>query len=540
MGKTSSTRWSGALSRFVSFPLARGHRRRERVPISIRLLLSLALVGFALVAANSTWLCDDCFFSFRPALHLVEGYGLRSNVLERVQGFTNPLWTLAMAGVFFAGVGDFVGAMAMSLAFSVAAAHLLTRHLAPNLGAALLGVVLLSSSKAFVDYSTSGLENPMFHMIYAGFLVLFLRADHGHRGPMMLGLSASLLVMTRPDLALLVIPCLLWVWLERPTVHSLVALAVGGLPLLAWELFSLVYYGSLVPCTAITKLGGTGLDRSFLIQRGWDYLVDSLHWDRVTMPVILLAVVATLAAHRARELLVLIGIVAYLAYVVWVGGDFMVGRFTTATFLGAVVLLMRSLQKRPSLSLVLAGTALMASLSSPRSPLRSGPNYIEESDGYEIFLRHNVADERMFHHHASGIRRQLSEGSTLPTRPRVETESHLVAVVHSGYQPYYDGPNMHAVQVQGLTDPLVARMPTSGEDLKRAGHAYRVIPRGYLRSLELGENCIDDERVAKLYDDIVLVTRGPLWPRKRWAAMWRLNTGYYSYLREEEIAKEIR
>lgn len=39
-------------------------------------------------------MAEDAFISFRVVHNFVEGYGLRWDIDERVQVFTNPLWTL--------------------------------------------------------------------------------------------------------------------------------------------------------------------------------------------------------------------------------------------------------------------------------------------------------------------------------------------------------------------------------------------------------------------------------------------------------------
>jgi len=49
------------------------------------------------------WTCDDAFISYRYAKHLVEGQGLVFNPGERVEGITNPLFTLLLAGMMAAG-----------------------------------------------------------------------------------------------------------------------------------------------------------------------------------------------------------------------------------------------------------------------------------------------------------------------------------------------------------------------------------------------------------------------------------------------------
>ena len=46
----------------------------------------------------ATWVDDDAFISFRYARNLAEGNGLVFNTGERVEGYSNFLWTVVMAG----------------------------------------------------------------------------------------------------------------------------------------------------------------------------------------------------------------------------------------------------------------------------------------------------------------------------------------------------------------------------------------------------------------------------------------------------------
>ena len=60
------------------------------------------------------------------------------------------------------------------MAVSAAAVGLFAWKIARSGAAAALGVLVLAASVAFVDYSTSGLENPLTHLLLALFLWLYL------------------------------------------------------------------------------------------------------------------------------------------------------------------------------------------------------------------------------------------------------------------------------------------------------------------------------------------------------------------------------
>ena len=60
---------------------------------------------------------DDGMISMRFARNLASGLGLVWNKGERVQGFTNPAWTLIMALVHWVGVPERLASMPMQLGF---------------------------------------------------------------------------------------------------------------------------------------------------------------------------------------------------------------------------------------------------------------------------------------------------------------------------------------------------------------------------------------------------------------------------------------
>lgn len=82
-------------------------------------------------AAVSIWLAlseasivDDAFISCRYARNLAEGHGLVYNVGERVEGYTNFLWTVLVAlGSVITGIETPFVALCLSLASMAASTH---------------------------------------------------------------------------------------------------------------------------------------------------------------------------------------------------------------------------------------------------------------------------------------------------------------------------------------------------------------------------------------------------------------------------------
>src|SRR5262245_9291823 len=65
-----------------------------------RQLLALVVCTlFAVVLARTAWVADSAYLTFRTIDNLINGYGLRWNIAERVQVFTHPLWLALLTPV---------------------------------------------------------------------------------------------------------------------------------------------------------------------------------------------------------------------------------------------------------------------------------------------------------------------------------------------------------------------------------------------------------------------------------------------------------
>jgi arabinofuranosyltransferase len=490
------------------------------------LWLAAACSLLLVVLVRTAWVCDDAYITFRTVDNLVSGYGPRWNVGERVQAYTHPLWMLVVSP-FYAITGEpYFTVLALSIAISLAAVYLLLRR-AQSLATMILCAALVVSSKAFIDFSTSGLENPLSHLWLALAAPFVFREQPTTRDVRLLSLFTSLAILTRLDSGLLLAPCLLGVVLRVGWRASITPLAIGLLPAVAWHLFALVYYGALLPNTVYAKLK-TGVPASELAMQGFFYLGDSLAQDPVTLPVIGLAFVACVVQRRPASLLFALGLLLHLTYIVRVGGDFMSGRFLTAPFFWSVLFVSRLPVPAPAWALPLPLLAVLAiGQLGAAYPLWSDGSFGPEP-GRPRIPQSGVTDERRFYYPTTGLLRwnQLATPPITAEPERVQrylAEGRTVAPRDSvGFFGYSAGRQLHIVDVLGLGDPLLARLPT--ERPWRIGHFYRKIPAGYEASVT-GANQIEDASIARYYDDVALVVRGPLFSWERWKAIARLQLG---------------
>jgi arabinofuranosyltransferase len=463
----------------------------------------------------------------------------------RVQSFTHPLWMLVLSAVYFIQVnllrvsfsaGLVFLALFLSLGFSALTVWLLMHN---GINQSPVSVLIFAScvifSRAFMDYSTSGLENPLTHFLLALFLWKFF--ENSPRFLMLTFLSA-LIAINRLDLLLMVIPALVYVFLQDRVAwrKNLLSALLGFSPLILWELFSLFYYGFLFPNTAYAKLNTGILDR-LLVAQGFDYFLNSIHWDPLTLFVIGLAGIGVMHERGRKSIVAYLGVLFYLLYLLKIGGDFMSGRFLTAPFLVAAVLLARlntfSRQwMQVGLAIIFALGLFTVRSTILDSQLPMTLSYLELVD------RNGIADERLvfFERNSNqgfviqGIR-DTDIGSPFAGHNWVFTKfKKLVFAEAIGKAGYKNGPNIYVVDYYALVDPLLARLPSVDPTNWRIGHFWREIPAGYAETLKTHEMRIADADLALYYRKLSYVISGPLWDRERIREIWKFNTGQYDTL----------
>jgi arabinofuranosyltransferase len=515
-------------------------------PLAVRLALAAGVVAVLALISSAAWLCDDAFITLRVVDNLWHGYGLRWNVLERVQVFTHPLWMLATAIAVGLTREVYWTVIGLSLATTLATLLAVTFRLAATPAHAGLALALFASAKGFVEFSTSGLENPLSHLVVAG---LAAAAAAPAPSPGRLSALAALAALCRLDLLALAGP----IWLaaswpalrdapdRRHRVRIAAASALGWLPLAAWLGFAWIYYGSPIPNTALAKLPAN-VPRADLVGQGLAFLRDAWLSDPVTLLTIAAAGGHALAGRGQRAIA---GALALsLAAIVSVGGDFMSGRFLTPAFVLAVCHLARGLQWRPALSGVAAAAALAVSAAGTQSPLRVW----EHARTDERLVSHGagIVDERAFYAGYTSLWAR-AQGRTVDDHPwakggRLMSLAPRIANYESvGLLGFYAGPGVHLVDPMALTDPLLARLPAIVP--WRIGHFRRVVPDGYEAHLQA---CIDaafpnkaiappaatctldpqaspfaSPEITALYARVLLLTQAPLTDTARLAEMRR-------------------
>ena len=496
-------------------------------------LIIFTLALFLFVMIKNAWLSDDSFITLRTVDNFIHGYGLTWNIDERVQAYTHPLWMFLLSGAYFFLRNIYFSTLLLALGISAIAIAILAFRLSSSPLVAVAGLTILAASKSFIDFSTSGLENPLTHLLIVLFALVFFQYQHSKRYLLWLSLLGCLMTLNRMDTVLLFLPALLYALYESPLPRwkALRTLLLAFLPFLVWELFSLFYYGFLFPNTAYAKLN-TGVPSSELVKQGIGYLISSSTFDPLFLIILISALLLTVVERDRKSILLALGMMLYLAYIVRVGGDFMAGRFLTPPFLMAVLLLMRNIPSRASLLwVVILVVAVCLGFVAPNSRW-----YIINPQSQLVDSR-GVADEHAYFGGGTGLINY--ERSGMPSTSGAHTGMQLrfnhvkVAIIKAtGALGYEAGPQVHIIDFMGLGDPLLARLPMDPNLTYtwRIGHFQRIIPTGYLETIKTGKNVIQDPDLAHYYAHLHNVVSGPLFSRQRLLEIWKFNTGAYNSL----------
>lgn len=443
--------------------------------------LSLGVAAVSVVygvsqAVAARWLCDDAFISFRYARNLVEGNGLVFNPGERVEGFTNFLWTLWCAAGMEAGFtpqfwSQFWGVVAYGATIVLLWGNFAcTRRLVgAEAGVAPLAVLLAAFHRDWHIYATSGLETSTVTLLsFAGYVLLVHGATRRRQLSLAAGAIMALAVLTRPDAVLFAFLGGVYLLfravprISRAAEYAVAFSLVFGPPTL-WRIW---YYGDLLPNTFYAKSG----DLSWW-QQGRHYL--SLYLEQywilgvgVGAAAVLLAAQPLLRRRldsRWRQfwssgVLALAMVLLYGAYVVRVGGDFMYARMFIPIAPFCVVLAEHALfhlRLRHRVAPWVVSVLLLLGLVAPAPPL----------DGMDT--RHGVADEWQYYQRldpgttaredAEVLRRFLSD---VPVR---------VVFLGSEARTVYEARIPYAIEAEtGLTDYEIARQTLT--ERGRVGH----------------------------------------------------------------------
>ncbi|WP_078124456.1 hypothetical protein [Leptospira alexanderi] len=525
--------------------------------ISGKLVLFFLFLLYTLLFYHSAWLSDDSFITFRVVDNFLNGFGLRWNPWERVQVYTHPLWLFLLIPIQWIVQDISASAYILSYAcgilfLSVYCFTLLKFRF--GLGLIFISLSVFFSSRIFIDYNTSGLENPLSFLLLLFFEIKFYslylngKPENAAADSLEIGFLVGLLLLTRLDLILfLAVPlCVLLGKIFRDKRIQFFKYSFLGI--FIWLLylgFSLVYFGSLLPNTFYAK---TNVLSSFpeKILVGWDYLRISLKWDPIALfifgthvfwiisePVLQRFTKTKWALSEKEKGILFFGfgsIVFVFLYLLQIGGDFMAGRFLgtcliVSVFSQSLFLALHFEDSKLNIQIFLFTSSVIVSVyffahsASPlryifqRSPIRVEKGIVDERASYR--------DNTSLNHWFEGITPDTHPWAQYAKRialnnPKTKTNisefRQVQITTNVGLSGFYGGPGIHWIDLLGITDPFLARLPGKGFP----GHYIRLLPQGYKEYIEETVVSLSNPELDRFYYEIRLLSEEDIWTKERW------------------------
>jgi arabinofuranosyltransferase len=504
---------------------------------SIQVLLFLLFTTYIVVLLRSAYVNEDAYITMRTVDNFVNGYGLRWNVAERVQTFTHPLWLIMITAVYFFTHEAFYTLIFLSLAASIATFYVTAIHFKKHSIGTLIILSILIFSKAFVDFSSSGLENPVTHLLLAVFLLLFLQGGDenfsSEKTVLLLSLTAGLATLNRMDTALFFVPALFLVLVKNRRIGTVKNIILGFLPFIIWEIFSIIYYGFPFPNTAYAKLY-TGVGQFDLIEEGFIYILNSLNWDPITLLTVIAGTGLAIYKGSWKEKSIAAGVLLYIFYLIWIGGDYMSGRFFSGALLVSVILLARQFADiEPTEGIIALVLIVIAAYASPTPTLTSVNDETLRTGRTDVS---GIYDLRSYYFQTSGLiytrnnyQKPFHEWVFRGIMFKESQKNYLVEGT-IGYTGYFAGPRLFIIDPNALSDPLLARLKPIPNEHWLPGHFAREVPNGYMETLRSGRNEFEDKSLGEYYMKLWLIIKEPIFSTQRLEAIWKMNTGQYDYL----------
>jgi len=527
-------------------------------------ICALFALGFIYVLVVNAWVVDDAYITFRTVDNFVNGYGLTWNVDERVQVYTHPLWMFVITLLHLITTEFFFTSMAACFLCSITAviivAYFLTKGFRNDLWRVPLLALGLLCSKAFIDFTSSGLENALSYLLAALFFSRYIFSKNlGLKNFTILFFIASLSVVNRIDSIIFYFPALIHLIIinrQAPKLKLIRLIIISTLPASLWILFSLVYYGFPFPNTAYAKVIATGYTASMKAVRGFEYLSNSIKWDSASHALIIIALFLCLKAKSGKAAIALIGALIFIGFVVLsaASATHQSGRFFSIPFFITIFVFVK-LVSTPRTGVVFSILLAAYIALSPVSAVKFGTSAYHEYMADDEIRNHSHLDTKWYVYKGNAALLNWEKGKAMPDHPwlhygeRFRASQFKLSIGGAfngeaiGYFGYAAGPEKFIIDYVALSDPFLARLPAILPDETgewKSGHFHRIIPEGYGESAVSNKNLIIDPDLKKYYDIIRNITRGPLFSWGRFRDIFIINTGGYDYLIEQTKVKLVK
>ena len=505
----------------------------------------LKFLAFSIIIISylrSFWISDDSLITARIIINSLNGYGPVFNIGDNVQAFTHPLWFLINNLLTFYSGNVILSYFLVSIISIILSIIFIIYDLKSSISIALLPF-LWCLSFGIRDFSSSGLENTLSIFLISFILFIISRNTNLNRSFLVVFLL-GLINLNRLDTSLITFPfyifCIKEIYLfSRNKIKNIfISLSIYLSPLIIYYLWSSNFYNYILPNTYFAKTN-TSIGRIELILQGLIYVYKSIFHSYLLL-FVCLTIFILIALSRNKLIiysyfnklilftykskieksiqifiLSIISSIIYLIYTVWIGGDFMIGRFLSfpaATILYSFILLIDNIiiennvkSNRFNYLLILVFIAPLLIFSTPQC--QSNKNLacetISAPRAYKISdLGNGIVNERTFY---ILFRGKYGVGDLYQ---KASVNRSKIILSDFNYRKYTKSPTImcgllggeslnkideYIIDSCGLTDPFLARIIYQPRNDWRIGHFDRRVPLLYIGSIIRAENLFPKE-----------------------------------------------
>lgn len=294
-------------------------------------LMFLAHAAFSIGGVVYVTLADDVMVSMTYARNLADGHGLVwFPGAARVEGYSNPLWTLWLAMLQAISPDDRLPLLLTALSgiacllVGLVGTDSLLKRLGADQAGRVFGLLTAGTLYSAAFWSIRGFEVGALIAVLTWMLSLALNQERrGVAAAALLGVLGAIAFLIRMDALAIagVAIALRLLRFDRIALQEVaIALTISAVAILGLTAFRESYYGEILPNTAYLKLSHVPI-----LQRLRAGLSADAHTALRWAPLVLLAlaplVLLRANAARLRVMGVLAAICTQVAYVAWIGGD---------------------------------------------------------------------------------------------------------------------------------------------------------------------------------------------------------------------------
>ena len=510
--------------------------------IELKTLKKILMTIFVILIFSKAWLSDDSYHGFAMIKNFVAGNGLVYNAGERVNAATNPLLMIILSIICLVFRDIELTTIAVEILLSIFMVMVVYKYL-HNKKSVFLFSLLLMASYSYISFTTSGLENCLICLCEMLYFVFVLNHDEKYTAKELLWISflCSLAILTRFDTALLLFLPTAYIYLFKRKCGFFKMIGVGLLgllPFFSWIAFSVIYYGYPFPNTFYMKVK-TGIPVQEYFVKGLNYFGVTFFYDAVSIVTIFIALALMIKSSKSILSKLIFGsVIVKFIYFIYVGGDFMLGRYFCDLFVISLYYILWTKENNQLSDINLKKVIFVLICFT----LIGNFNYHKFNDKF-VFPNNDVAFEREGYIGNTSVFKIIYSRVCNVDIPlsRWETRD-IEESISNGYKgdimngapgilAYKFNDKLRLTGRDGLADPLLIFMPIDWEYSKeyskdgtwRIGHMQRIVPEGYPESVRYDQNLVVDEETHELYDKVRIVVKGELFSKERFKTILELN-----------------